>query len=1321
MKNLKKVLALVLAFAMVMTMFASAATYADVSSDSEYYNAVTLLSDLGIVTGYTDGTYGPEQTITRAEACALVARMLTGKTDVAEYKGASSFTDVASDYWGESAIGYCVVNNIVVGDGDGKFRPDDAVTQAEFVTMVTRGLGYETTSSPLTYPYGYISAAQDNGVLDDVTIVPTEPALRGMDAVIIYNAIFADYPKMATYKYVNGVYTQDIPTVAEYVYNIYELGKVLAGTSTTANQFTTQTGNTFSYDEDTTFVVTGKSTEVEDVVYVRPIGKSGNTYYGFAVSQTIGTGTNATTTAINTMAYDCDMTKAQIDAIKGYEVKIYVDKDDDNIVAFEVLDSQSLYEIDSTNYTETSTDDENDGKVMIDGKKIQINSAWNNADLTEIFGDDYDNLEAFVDGMKDSYQFELIDWNNDRDIDYVKESSRIYAYVSSYTGNKIAFITDARNGLTRLPDEDGTGTLNASIDITDDSYDYEWVIEDGVQEGSVVEIDIEREYSTEAKGCFATYTVSLATEVAEVTFESVKSGTEDKKGGDWYFDGTKYKIAKKNLIGKTSDENEEDFTDDYEDFLGDTFNLYLDRNGYVVFATSVDSTFDDYMLILDTSGDVSSTLDTAKVYALIDTDTYKTISVSDDIDSSVGLYDADRNGFGATSGSPVNPVGSLVAYKLDENGKLDDWENAGNAITPALDSTNTPNGDADKRVGGGIEAYDDDTYKVTINNKKYLLEDDTKIFLFTSDAIKTADDGNNDETTENMKEYSKVVTASELAEVTSSQVAAGGEYYGLQAVAVTRSGSKSSILEAIAIYDPSGKYFDAATGDKYPAIISSITQSIVSGSSSKYSYEVSLYINGEKKSLKTENMTSSKFASDVLDVTERKKNGLPYFASAKEAKNKLAWVSINGDDEITEIIPLTDNYGYAGSSAADTANEVTVTRAIVAAKNGKGVTFIPLEGDYDVDGDGNIASTEKFSGWTYSTTSTTDKNVVAEILSDGKGGSTKTQLSNYAAFASDAAFYTLNVRPASYKLTNALDDSLDGDYTVEIGSSSDVLVSTINGQETDVYYVADIFFNDDADISAMVIYTKDINTTADLTDGDSDEETNDASLRTQVMAASSKKVANIAVDDIPTGATVTVDGTDYTDNVKNGTLIIDPSFYAQAGNVKIVVKKDGLATKTLTLVVTSSAVVASDLYDLDNIQVYSWVGGKNIQLLFFYSKEGGNDYWFTEDDIETLFEVNGLDFLSSIEVIYTPTDGTKTTLTLDDYTIESCNDQAGTEQVIGKDYASKDFLKLYPTDQTAKVGTISVKLNGETVVPTFDVDPDDNAKGSSENVVSKNP
>ena len=106
MKNLKKVLALVLAFACAFTMFAGAAftDSADIKVDAE---VVDTLVALGVVNGYDDGSFKPNGTVTRAEMAKMIYVLRTGKSDASAYNNdKTSFTDV-NGHWAAGFIKYC--------------------------------------------------------------------------------------------------------------------------------------------------------------------------------------------------------------------------------------------------------------------------------------------------------------------------------------------------------------------------------------------------------------------------------------------------------------------------------------------------------------------------------------------------------------------------------------------------------------------------------------------------------------------------------------------------------------------------------------------------------------------------------------------------------------------------------------------------------------------------------------------------------------------------------------------------------------------------------------------------------------------------------------------------------------------------------------------------------------------------------------------------------------------------------------------------------------------------------------------------------------
>ena len=105
--------------------------YSDVESDMWYNNAISTLTNAGILTGYEDGSFRPNAPITRAEFAAMAARF----SDV-EYDGGNSFSDVSDNYWAARYIALAEYLGWINGYPDGTFRPAQNITRAESVTLV---------------------------------------------------------------------------------------------------------------------------------------------------------------------------------------------------------------------------------------------------------------------------------------------------------------------------------------------------------------------------------------------------------------------------------------------------------------------------------------------------------------------------------------------------------------------------------------------------------------------------------------------------------------------------------------------------------------------------------------------------------------------------------------------------------------------------------------------------------------------------------------------------------------------------------------------------------------------------------------------------------------------------------------------------------------------------------------------------------------------------------------------------------------------------------------------------------------------------------
>ena len=191
MKNLKKVLALVLAFACAFTMFAGAAftDQADIKVDAD---VVDTLVSLGIIEGFEDGSFQPNATVTRAQMAKMIYVLRTGKSDASAYNDdKTSFTDIGS-HWARGYIKYCQSLGIIAGKSNTIFAPNATVTAQEAAKMLLVTLGYDANKAGLVgagWAAKTNALADENGLLEDVNTSFTGPCPRQYAAQLIYNAI----------------------------------------------------------------------------------------------------------------------------------------------------------------------------------------------------------------------------------------------------------------------------------------------------------------------------------------------------------------------------------------------------------------------------------------------------------------------------------------------------------------------------------------------------------------------------------------------------------------------------------------------------------------------------------------------------------------------------------------------------------------------------------------------------------------------------------------------------------------------------------------------------------------------------------------------------------------------------------------------------------------------------------------------------------------------------------------------------------------------------------------------------------------------------
>ena len=197
MKNLKKVLSLILVVAMACSfmMFASAKDYEDFTDaadiSDEYLEAVDVAAALEIFVGDDTGALDPQGNFTRAQAAKIVTYMSIGKS-AAEALAATGgiFGDVPAYHWASKYIAYAYNAGILNGDGDGNFRPEDSVTGAEVAKLMNTVLGYGKKGEYVgaSWQINAISDGISRGLVVNVGDL-TAPALREEVIQAVFNTI----------------------------------------------------------------------------------------------------------------------------------------------------------------------------------------------------------------------------------------------------------------------------------------------------------------------------------------------------------------------------------------------------------------------------------------------------------------------------------------------------------------------------------------------------------------------------------------------------------------------------------------------------------------------------------------------------------------------------------------------------------------------------------------------------------------------------------------------------------------------------------------------------------------------------------------------------------------------------------------------------------------------------------------------------------------------------------------------------------------------------------------------------------------------------
>ncbi len=284
MRNLKKILALVLALVMSLSLMATAGAsqFPDVDESNPYATAIDVLDELKVFQGFDDGTFKPTETLNRAQAAVLVYRIATGDVenkylDNYTFMQQSKFTDLDGYNWAKGYINYCQNAGIVVGTSSTTFDPGAKVTGYQLLVMLLRTLGYGKAgefADPKGWELKTATIAESEGITKNVTSGDFgAPAPRQMVAEILFRGLLTETVEYSAL--VPGGYTKSGETLGMREFGLEKVsGVVMANEWANINDG----GDSVLAAGTTEMLVDGKSVTVNKGTDLDAVGLTYNAY-----------------------------------------------------------------------------------------------------------------------------------------------------------------------------------------------------------------------------------------------------------------------------------------------------------------------------------------------------------------------------------------------------------------------------------------------------------------------------------------------------------------------------------------------------------------------------------------------------------------------------------------------------------------------------------------------------------------------------------------------------------------------------------------------------------------------------------------------------------------------------------------------------------------------------------------------------------------------------------------------------------------------------------------------------------------------------------
>lgn len=240
---MKRILSIVIAI--ILSLGCVVYAFSDVdANDKKLNDSVNVMTEFGILNGYEDGTFRPNNKITRAEFSKVIIETIMTEEEISGDE--TKFLDVRENHWAKDYIYLSRKLGIVNGMTIDTFAPENNITYEQAIKMIVAALGYDKQASEHGgWPDGYITVAQNLGITKGVSFDRTANATRRDIVLMLNNALNIEYYILTPVGEIIETKLSDLTLYERHMNSLKS-----DGTTATTSDKTNNTEQTDQKDED---------------------------------------------------------------------------------------------------------------------------------------------------------------------------------------------------------------------------------------------------------------------------------------------------------------------------------------------------------------------------------------------------------------------------------------------------------------------------------------------------------------------------------------------------------------------------------------------------------------------------------------------------------------------------------------------------------------------------------------------------------------------------------------------------------------------------------------------------------------------------------------------------------------------------------------------------------------------------------------------------------------------------------------------------------------------------------------------------------------